>query len=56
MWCIGKLINDRIVSYSIDETINLNSGECLKILRGHGKRVASITVYSDDKIVSVYKL
>jgi len=43
------------VSCSTDKTIRiweLNFGECLKILRGHTNDVPSITVISDEKLIS----
>ena len=44
-----------MVSCSWDKTISiwdLNSGECLKILRGHETSVSSMAVISDEKIIS----
>ncbi len=45
--------NGQIVSCSTDKTIgiwNVNSGECLKILRGHEDIVTCLAVLSDEKI------
>jgi len=47
--------NGQIVSCSTDKTIgiwNVNSGECLKILRYNTNTMQCITVISDEKIIS----
>jgi len=52
---MDKLSNDRIVSFFYDGTIriwDLYTKKCLKILRGHTRQVTSLSVISDDKIVS----
>ncbi len=51
---LEKILDDRIVSCSQEKTIriwDLNSGEWLKLLRGHENFVLSIVVFTDDKIM-----
>ena len=52
---MDKLPNGRIASFFYDGSIriwDLNTKKCLKILRGHTRQVTSLSVISDDKIIS----